>query len=87
MTPQIFDAATHFFGAPKGWDEEKDGKCSVLPVLVVEHVHASVWKFSDEERARIAAGENLVLYCYGAQTPVALEINHIEGELKDASSL
>ena len=66
------------FHAPSNWDEAKHGKCSDLHVFVTpERVCISVWEPTPEERARILAGDNVVLSVAGNQVPVHLSVASI----------
>lgn len=71
------------FGAPNGWDAEKHGECSVLPVLLWKDgdgltTMTSVWEFTPEERLAIANGAKIALNCVGGQPPVSLEVTTVE---------
>jgi hypothetical protein len=78
-------------GAPKGWDEEKHGKCEPLPVfaeVVNGHIcMTSAWKPSAEELASLNAGAAVALVIYGSvHPPVAVgvfeppsNVTHYEG--------
>jgi hypothetical protein len=85
MNPVRFDGA-QTLGAPKGWDPARDGECVGLPVQIVasangHYSYTSVWKFTDEDRAKIARGENLAITCFGAQVPIALSVAAIDGPI------
>jgi hypothetical protein len=78
MQPIITDGCVNY-GAPKGWDHEKDGPCNMLPVIKNGDLHLSIWTFSPEERKQIAEGQNLALITVHVQPPVALSIHDIQG--------
>lgn len=89
MNPVRFEGSTPF-GAPKGWDHDKNGKCGALPVQISETDHGmrmytSVWKFTDEERAAVLRGENLVITCWSAQVPIMLSVHSVDGPTVDLS--
>ena len=67
-------------GKPKNWNEERDGKCGQLPVLIDNGCFISVWKPTDEERLRIATGANIALSIVGGQPPVNLFLANVDGE-------
>lgn len=69
------------FGAPKDHDPAKDPPIGKLPVLVDEETRTfvSFWKFTDAERARIAAGHNIALSVLGGQPPVLLFLTSLIG--------
>lgn len=84
MNPVKFPNA-HIIGRPRGW-KESDGECVGLPAHVTFTPSGtphfiSIWKPTDEERQRIAAGENIALSCFGAQVPVALSVEAVDGEI------
>jgi hypothetical protein len=54
------------------WVQDK-----VDPERPHELVVASVWEPTLEERARIAAGENIELLVWGGQPPVALRLTDV----------
>ena len=83
-----FDGATGHFGAPKDWNEAKDGPCGRLPVCQHGGWFISVWSPSPEERRRLALGENLTLSIRGVQPVVSLGVQAIIGpelDLADGS--
>jgi hypothetical protein len=81
MNPIKFEGRNRTFGAPKDWDEEKNGICYGLPAKQDEAGNIiSVWQPTPAERARIAKGENIVLSCFTIQPPVILTIAPIYDE-------
>jgi hypothetical protein len=38
-----------------------------------EHTIRSVWQLTDEERQKVADGQNVYLVCWGVQIPVAIQ--------------
>lgn len=85
MNPIRFEGVNLNYGPPKNWDAEKNGECLTLPVMQTRErglpLVISVWKPTDEERAAIAAGANIVLSCVGTQPPVMLYVREIDGEV------
>lgn len=53
MKAVYFKESTKKLNAPKGWDEEKDGTCGVLPVYNDGRQSISLWKFSLKEKWQI----------------------------------
>lgn len=51
--------------------ETFDSERPQVPVIL------SVWEPTDEERARIAAGDNIELAVWGGQPPVSLQVTDI----------
>jgi hypothetical protein len=85
MNPIKFPGST-ILGAPKNWDAERDGECIGLPVAITTMPngmaqYTSVWKFTDEERARIATGENVAISCFSVQVPIMLSVESVDGEV------
>jgi hypothetical protein len=77
-----FEGVNKLFGAPKGWDEAKDGPCLTLPTRssILENglvMVQSVWQPTADERKALAAGHNLVLTVLGGQPPVMLTVADI----------
>lgn len=58
---------------PKGWDPEKNGECTPLPVFAEVHngsiVMTSAWKPSEEELAHLTSGGAVALVIYGTLHP------------------
>jgi hypothetical protein len=86
MRAVAFEGATHHFAPPRDWNADPNGPCETLSVRVSEpnpgiNLYQSVWTFTDEERQRIAAGENVVLTVFNLQPAVALDVAAIP-ELK-----
>jgi len=76
MNPLNFPGVNRNYTAPKGMDN-----CGTLPVHVDQGVCHSVWEPTEDERRRIAAGENVVLSIWGHQPPVAVTVASIQGEI------
>ena len=74
MLPLRISGATHFLGAPKGWEPEKDGRCSHLAVRRVDEVWQSAWEPTPAELAVLNAGGSVILSIVGGQPPVALAV-------------
>lgn len=53
MIPIDFKESNKKLGTPKNWDEEKNGKCGVLPVYSDGQQSISLWKLSWKERIQI----------------------------------
>ena len=56
MIPARIANATFRLGAPKGWDEARDGVCAGLDVLVRDGTCTSCWEPTGDELERLAAG-------------------------------
>jgi hypothetical protein len=85
MNPVRFEGA-EIIGKPAKWDDAKDGECVGLPAQVSilpngMKMFTSVWKPTPEERIAIAEGANIALSCFGAQTPVMLTAEYIDGPI------
>jgi hypothetical protein len=75
MISKRINGSTHYLGAPKGWDPDKDGECRHLAVRVVEdNVWQSAWEPTPAELALLNAGGSVVLSIVGGQPPVALSV-------------
>lgn len=74
MIPGRIANATVRLGAPKGWDEDRDGLCAGLDVLVRGNEFTSCWEPTPDELERIAAGAKVYLTVVGGQPPVALQV-------------
>jgi hypothetical protein len=73
MIPMRIAGATHYLGAPKGWEPEKDGPCCHLAVRVVDgNVWESAWEPTPAELAALNAGGSVLLRVVGGQPPVML---------------
>ena len=71
--------ATHDFGKPKDWVEERDGLCGSLPVRVEPHgaellACKSAWRPTAQELEMLNAGGFVILSCVGGQPPVMLTV-------------
>lgn len=75
MIPRRIKDATNRLGPPKGWDQERDGKCVDLWIRVTEHGDCqSAWGPTPEELAILSAGGSVVLSVVGGQPPVNLSV-------------
>ena len=74
MMPLRISDATHFLGAPKGWEPEKDGRCSHLAVRRIDDVWQSAWEPTPAEIEMLNAGGTVVLSIVGGQPPVSLSV-------------
>jgi hypothetical protein len=74
MIPKRIAGTTHYLGAPKGWEPERDGDCSHLAVRQVGVCFESAWEPTPGELATLAAGGSIVLSCFGGQPPVNLRV-------------
>ena len=86
------EGATITLGAPKNWDEERDGKCLGLPIRQ-EVVNGSLpamtsaWLPTPEELARLNAGAPVLLRVIAiAHPPVMLDVGQIPGAENGSSS-
>lgn len=75
MNPIEHPSATRALGAPRNWDQERDGACGVLPIadIVDEQRHAvmeSFWKPEPAELAALNTGSAVILQVYGIVHPV-----------------
>ncbi len=70
MNPTKIPGANRDFGAPIGWDSDKAGECSTLPVRDDGSILHSAWLPNTEERAALAAGKPVILMIWGRSHPV-----------------
>lgn len=76
------EGATHRYGQPKDWDEEKNGKCQTLPVRVHDvggmQCMTSSWQPTPEELARLNAGAPVHLHIFSCvHPPVCLTVEDL----------
>ena len=82
MIPMRITGATHYLGAPKGWEPDKDGKCCHLAVRVVDgNVWESAWEPTPAELAALNAGGSVLLRVVGGQPPVMLLVEPATAEV------
>lgn len=78
LKPINTDKTNMNLGAPKGWDNEKDGECIGLPVHfdMENNIFTSHWLLSDEQRDKVAKGGLIKLQILGQRhPPVAIDID------------
>jgi hypothetical protein len=80
MIPRRIANATHYLGAPKGWNPETDGACGHLAVRVVGNVWESAWEPTPAELAALNAGGSVILRVVGGQPPVMLLVEQAQKE-------
>ena len=65
MKPVVIEGSTHALGAPQQWDQEKNGRCSVLHIRaeVIQGIGflRSAWEVEGREAGALLAGARLVL--------------------------
>jgi hypothetical protein len=66
--------ATHYLGAPEGWQPDRDGECAHLAVRVAGNVWESAWEPTPDELAMLNAGGSVLLSVVGGQPPVMLGV-------------
>lgn len=79
MNPLRIKGANANPGAPRDWDEKKQGSCGRLPVRCMEREGRiaqceSAWKPDAHELETLNAGGHVVLRIIGWQVPVALYV-------------
>jgi hypothetical protein len=80
MEPSEIAGKTHSLGAPRDWNEDKNGPCARLPVRAIQieggvgMMFESAWKPSPEEIAALQNGGQVILRTYGVQPAVALYV-------------
>lgn len=74
MIPVRIAGTTHYLGAPKGWEPEKDGNCVHLAVRVTDNLWQSAWEPTPGELELLNAGGKIILSVIGGQPPVALSV-------------
>ncbi|MCP1539972.1 hypothetical protein [Methylorubrum extorquens] len=74
-----FDGANVRLKPPADWDAAKNGLCLTIYGLRDKErgTFATVWTFTDEERAAIAAGHNLVMSTVGGFPPTAMSVANV----------
>ena len=76
MIPKRISNFTHAYGAPAGWDEEKNGNCAQLHVRISKYdaniYFESSWEPTPDELAALNAGGSVILRILGGQPPVML---------------
>jgi hypothetical protein len=86
MIAKKIKGATHYPGAPKDWDLQRDGPCGALPVRMVEPSDGrssyceSAWVPTAEEIAALNAGKPVILRVVGWQVPVAMYVGDENAE-------
>jgi hypothetical protein len=75
MIPGRIAGATRVLGAPKDWNEERDGPCAGLPILDLPaalggNFMFSAWLPTPDELAAIAAGASIIVGIAGFSHPV-----------------
>jgi hypothetical protein len=79
MKPFSSNLTNVVFGPPKDWDEEKNGKCLDLPVVVQNGTITSFWELELEDLQALARGGKLMLQIAGNSMPaVSLCIAELE---------
>lgn len=72
MKPVVIEGFTHALGAPQQWDQEKNGRCSVLHIRaeVIQGIGflRSAWEVEAPEAGMLLAGARLVLGIAGMPT-------------------
>lgn len=75
MIAKRIAGATHYLGAPKGWNPETDGNCGHLAVRLVDgNVFESLWEPTPAELEVLKVGGSVLLRVVGGQPPVALSV-------------
>lgn len=80
MKPLKIKGANANPGAPKDWDEKRDGFCGRLPVRVTERSDGAIdqcesaWQVEPHELKVLQEGGHVVLRVVGWQVPVALYV-------------
>lgn len=57
-------------GAPKTWDEGRDGPCATLPTVSVGVIHTSYWQPEPHELDALLRGGSIVFSVIADQHPV-----------------
>ena len=75
MEPTTMPHTTRTLGAPRGWDEAKNGPCVGLPITDGDGVMLSYWRPSWKQRLLVLAGRPVRLAVWGAShPPVCLDV-------------
>lgn len=72
MKPARINNSNACPGAPKDWDEKKDGSCGALPIQWDGRYAISAWKPTSKELAELNAGGYVTLTVVGWQPPVMI---------------
>lgn len=70
-----FPGVTGRYGAPKDWDEAKNGPCEILCVQNADGCCLSLWAPDEKERSQIAQGHPVELRIAGGQPPVIVSVS------------
>lgn len=69
-------------GKPKDWDEEKNGPCEGLPVVILEDGMYSLWKPDEQEIDALRAGGSICLKVGShAHPPVSIYVTSYPGDV------
>ncbi len=76
MKPIKFPGATHSLGTPQGWNEEKQGRCGDLPIMVENNTCISCWTLTEMERQAVMGGKNIYVHVVNGETqpPIMLKV-------------
>lgn len=85
MIPIRIKGSTHYLGAPKGWDPDKDGPCAHLAVRISvrgeeQILCESAWEPTPDEIKAINEGSPIILRVVGGQPPVMLYVESYQEE-------
>ncbi len=86
MIAKHIAGANAYPGAPKGWDEKRDGSCGHLAVRVMMNADRAIaycesaWEPTPKELEMLNAGGQVVLRVVGWQVPVALYVEPAPAE-------
>lgn len=85
MQPILFNGSNAILEEPEGWDHDKDGPCSDLPVLIQELPsgqlsYTSIWRPTDEERELLANGSGVLINMVGAQPAFVMAVTYLPCE-------
>lgn len=74
MIPARIEGATRFLGAPKDWDEKRDGSCGTLPIKDYQDEQGeymlSAWTPTPAELDQLVLGGCVYLWIRGVKHPV-----------------
>ncbi|RZN30466.1 hypothetical protein [Bradyrhizobium sp. Leo121] len=82
MIPIRIKGSTHYLGAPKGWDPDKDGPCLHLAVRASADGTRweSAWEPTPDELKALNEGSPVILRVVGGQPPVMLYVEPYKEE-------
>lgn len=82
-----FHGVTTTYTAPEGWDEERDGPCHDLPVMVDQKSRecTTLWRPTEHELELLRNGHPVLVNILGGQPPISVGVAVTYSELPMAT--